>query len=238
MSEITTIDKRMPPQLLLGFTGAAGAGKNTCADLLEYYGFHAVAFADVLRAEVAEAWRIDLRMLTDRATKEWDIPALAIGNCADSAFVVAMHTVGHDTATPRSPRWIMQHWGTEFRRAQNADYWTWHVAKWVRRMHGSGYWRLCITDVRFANEAQLIETMGGRMVEVLRPNASGSLADGTARHISESRAHLLANREASVVHNDGGMEHLHAELVRVIMDLASPDAQAARAPWFPAGEPL
>lgn len=217
---IDLIERRLPHALLLGFTGAAGSGKDSCAATLARYGFRSIAFADELRAEVAQAWRIDLRMLTDRDTKEWPIPALAIGNCGEGEFVRQMYGTGEDLTAPRSARWIMQRWGTEYRRAQDNDYWTTQVARWISRQRGSSVQRLCVTDVRFANEAHLVARLGGHVLRVHRPGLAGSLAGETARHVSEqSDAWSPADAPHEVVHNDGDLEHLHAELVRVILAL-------------------
>ncbi len=208
----------LPSSLLLGFSGPAGSGKDTCAAVLSRYGFRSIAFADALRAEVAEAWRIDARMLTDRVTKEWDIPALAIANCASSAFVLRMRELGEDTLVARSPRWVMQRWGTEYRRhVHGHGYWTNAVRRWVGRQRGVRAQRLCITDVRFDDELAVLEDMGGHQVVVHRPEITTALARNTQQHCSE---HVAVRATSPVVHNDGDMEHLHAELMRVVGELS------------------
>jgi hypothetical protein len=219
------------PGLLLGFTGRAGAGKDTCAQLLQAHGFASIAFGDALRAEVAEAWRIDLRMLTERATKEWPIEALAVGRCTSAAFVRAAWAAQHGTgdlesledaeafaawlAEPRSPRWVLQRWGTEYRRAEQLSYWVDIVARWVGRQREQALQAhrpalLCVTDVRFPNEAGVVRALGGHVVGVHRPELP-TMADDTADHPSEQALPVSAE-----VHNDGDLDHLHAELARVI----------------------
>src|SRR6218665_290879 len=206
----------LPSSLLLGFTGPAGAGKDTCAHILQAYGFRCIAFADELRRQVAEAWRIDPRMLTDRATKEWDIPALAIANCSDGNFVVRMHTLNEDAQAPRSPRWIMQRWGTEYRRHFEGDtYWIGFVERWVQRQRGISCKRLVITDVRFENEAKFVQRLGGWQITVHRPDLK-PLAHTSSQHVSER---LFKLPHAHAVHNDGDFGHLHAELLRVLGNL-------------------
>jgi len=207
--------RTLPPSLLLGFAGHAGSGKDTCAQILAAYGFRSIAFADALRGEVAEAWRIDARMLSDRETKEWDIPALAIANCADTAFVRQMQLCGHDLQAPRSPRFIMQRWGTEYRRAQDGDYWVKLVVRWAGCMRGAGWHQLAITDVRFRNEMAAVRSLGGHVLRVHRPDAQPLAAD-TGEHVSEA---LPLIEDLPIVHNDGDLGHLESELVRVLQGM-------------------
>lgn len=216
----------MTPGILLGLTGAAGAGKDTCALLLRQHGFRSIAFADAVRAEIAEAWRIDPRMLTERDTKEWPLPALAIGNCTDRAFVHLCTETDMDPGEPRSARWVMQRWGTEYRRATYALYWVDKVHHWVRQQRDAGARRLVITDVRFENEAELVRYLRGQVVRVHRPSLP-ALLQATAAHASERP---LVTTE--VVHNDGDIEHLRAELMRVVHRFAP----AVTTPWYPPEE--
>lgn len=221
MTIVRTFD-RTRGQMLLGLAGRAGSGKDTCAALLMREGFRAVAFADALREEVAEAWRIDPRMLIDRATKEYAIPALAIGNCVDGQFIVTMDLAGEDLYAPRSARWVLQRWGTEFRRSTDSNYWIDQALQRIARLRASGWHRVCITDVRFPNEAEVIVSLGGEVVRVARPDLP-QLEQSAAGHASEAGALLTSD----VVHNDGTMDHLHAELLRVLDGLGWKPQEAA-----------
>lgn len=221
MTIVRTFD-RTRGQMLLGFAGRAGSGKDTCAALLLREGFRAVAFADALREEVAEAWRIDPRMLVDRATKEYAIPALAVANCVDVEFISTMDVLGHDLQAPRSARWILQRWGTEYRRSADSNYWIDQALQRIARLRSSGWHRVCITDVRFANEAEVIVSLGGEVVQVARPDLP-QLEQSAAAHPSEAGALPTSG----VVHNDGTVDHLHAELLRVLDGLGWKPQEAA-----------
>jgi hypothetical protein len=171
----------MSTPIIIGLTGLAGAGKDTVADTLcTHAGFTKIAFADALRLEVAGAFNLgdQMAILTDRATKETPCNALRFSRCSEVRFVERMYDkhsgerpdFDYDewSATPRSPRQVMQWWGTEYRRADEENYWTNRVAMRVLSAHPIQRW--VITDCRFANEARAIRSMGGELWQVLRPN--------------------------------------------------------------------
>lgn len=207
----------MPDLFLIGLTGRAGAGKDTCAEILAHYGFHALAFADALREEVTEAFSVPRWVFVQRAAKETDRPALAIRNCINPAFRDRMVELGHGLDEDRSPRWIMQRWGTEFRRAQNPLYWIFALDFRVRMAYRNGQRRLVVTDVRFDNEAECVRGLLGRVLQVHRPELR-ALQPDSATHSSEPVTPLPAD---DVIHNDGDREHLHAEVVRVVSRFGS-----------------
>lgn len=226
--------------LLIGLTGRAGAGKDTCAQLLEQYGFHALAFADALRAEVADAWCIDQRLLMTRETKEMPMRELSIGRCGDRAFVNIMDRVhargmsSSELCAPRSPRWIMQRWGTEYRRAQSVSYWTDILSERVQALRRTApVARIVVSDVRFPNEAACVRELGGTILVVHRPPGEWVLdmPPNTAAHVSE----VLLPGDGTVVNDGDGMADLQVELRRALTELtgrrgAWHQADAARAP--------
>lgn len=230
----TTIDDPFSPAMLLGFTGPAGSGKESCAALLEEFGFRSIAFADALRLEIAQAFLVDLRRLTDRHTKEEPQAAFAIERCADVCFILAMVWAGEDLGMPRSARWLMQRWGTEYRLAKDRHYWTKQVSDTIFFWRASGWKRICITDVRTPAEADLVHALRGRLVQVHRDGAGAALAPDTAGHASEPEA--LAGIDL-VVHNTGHLGHLRNELIRVLAPLPGPRAEHDRL-GTRSGEPL
>lgn len=161
---------------IIGLSGPAGSGKDTVADLLVVHAaFDKFAFADALRTEVASAFCIDPAFLTERETKELPIACLALSRCLDEGFVsrmIIMHTLGDqwlDLDAPRSPRQIMQWWGTDYRRHQRNDYWTSQAARKIERLLGDGLaGRIVLTDCRFADEAALVRTLGGQVWQIKR----------------------------------------------------------------------
>jgi hypothetical protein len=200
-----------PLRCVIGLTGAAGAGKDTCAALLAPLGFRALAFADPLRAEIQAAFGIDPSLFTDPDVKEQSIQQLAICRSADAGFVSAMFLLGHDLDAPRSPRWVMQRWGTEYRRTQDSGYWTRKLIDRVIDDRQSGFGIHVITDVRLPNEADTVNGLAGKVLRVHRPLTT-RLDSDTRGHASES-AYIP---EHAVIHNDGNLDHLRNELLRVV----------------------
>jgi hypothetical protein len=197
---------------IIGLTGHAGAGKDTCATLMQRCGFISVAFADALRREICQAWGVNYELLTDRDAKELPLGSLAIGMCQNAQFLrFAVHN-GHSLYDPRSPRWLMQHWGTEFRRAQDPAYWVNQVHAFVKYQLGAGRHDIVITDVRMPNEAALVRMLGGHVVRVHRPGVP-RMQPGTADHASERHEALTSDAE---IHNDSTLDHLQAEINRVL----------------------
>ena len=140
--------------MLIGLTGHAGAGKDSAAAVLCAGGWHSIAFADALRLEVTAAWGIDQRLLTDRKHKDFPALDLCAGGAANTSWLRWVSVNAISLIEPRSPRWVMQQWGS-FRRHADPLHWVRAVAYWVcyQRQHG-----ICsrmlhfVIDVKFANQ--------------------------------------------------------------------------------------
>lgn len=206
---------------LIGLVGAAGAGKDSTADVLRHLGYSSVAFADRVRAEILGAFGCaHAGDFADRMRKERASTWLAIAHCDDSDFVRWATARGLDMFEPRSPRWLMQQWGTEYRRAQDEAYWLRPVHDWVIRCRSMGHERLVVTDVRMLNEAVLIRCFGGRIVHVHRPDAPRLTGD-TAKHSSETTGLPVD----AVIHNDSTLDALPHEVARVLASLYDQPAE-------------
>ena len=199
---------------IIGLTGLAGCGKDTVAQLLAtHLRFSQLAFADALRNEVCEAFGVDLSILTRRDTKETPTPALALIRCStDSGFGMALidqckwlkigASLRKEFEAPRSPRQIMQWWGTEYRRQfYGQDYWTRTLKARVHIQQKGNQWRHVISDVRFDNEADAIRAMGGVIWQIKRPHLKHDTS-----HRSESDGSQFA--PDLVIHNCHDIRHL------------------------------
>lgn len=202
---------------IIGLTGPIGSGKDTVAALLRTHcAAHTLAFADALRHEIVEAFCIEHIDLTRRETKEHPMSALALSRCLDSAFIdrmVVHHMTGMpdggiagerlDLNAPRSPRQIMQWWGTEYRRTKKPGYWTQKALQTVRWLYQTTRPTLIvISDVRFADEAALVRSLGGQIWQVKREGTEVA----TGAHVSEVAGDQFA--PDAIINNHHDLRHL------------------------------
>jgi hypothetical protein len=139
---------------LIGLCGFIGSGKNTVANILERKGgYKQLSFASSLKDAVAavfgwerrllEGDTVESRVFREKVDKWWS-PRLG-------GFV-----------TPRS---VLQQVGTElFRDRLNKDIWIYSLERKLSQAEGD----IVVTDCRFPNEIQTIQSMGGVIVHVSR----------------------------------------------------------------------
>jgi hypothetical protein len=184
-------------QKVVGLVGLRGSGKDTAAQFLVAQGWRRIAFADALYIEVAEAFGVTVEFLQRRDTKETPLPELSLVHCEDEMFVGCflayedallakegrVESPAVQLTKPRSPREILQVWGTEYRRVMvSDDYWRDQVFKAITAHPDTNF---VITDVRFPDEAKLVENgLRGALGRIIRPALAGS-TDKALLHASE-----------------------------------------------------
>jgi len=132
--------------LLLGFTGKKQAGKNYIAN-----------------------------KVSDILTKQGYTSVIEIA-FADALKNEVCHAVGITRETLETNkevfRPLLQWWGTEFRRNMFKEtYWVDKVRERLKQDSKKNC-AILITDVRFENEARLIEDFGGKLWRVVNPDES------------------------------------------------------------------
>ena len=126
--------------------------------------------------------------------------------------------------SPRSPRWTLQLWGTEYRRRSEHGYDSYWLDKVSSLIKINPEKRFVITDVRFTNEADWVEREGGTLIRVSRPvleerealaRKAGTL---TALHPSETE---LMQRVVpyTLLNQEGKPESLISGLKQIFPDL-------------------
>jgi len=203
--------------ILLGLAGHAGAGKDTVADFLaSKYGFVKFSFSDALYREVAEAYGLHEDDLRDRATKDVPQGYLAPDNCSDAGFVSIaiaeldkLSAVSGGRYQSLSPRQVLQWWGTEYRRAQDADYWVKQAEAWISSVWGIFQYPeqrpqfFVNTSVRFPNErAWVRKFVNGNVWHIRRAGLTPVNA-----HVSETPLEVL-DHERELFNNDT-IDRLH-----------------------------
>lgn len=210
--------------ILLGLAGAAGSGKDTCADyLVRRYGFLKFSFSDALYREVAAAFGLeDESLLRYRKTKDAPAQMLQLRMCKDRAFselavklLDAQHKeVGvepflYPEGQALSPRQILQWWGTEYRRAQAPNYWLDRAGQWMAEVWGSCKYpehrpQLFVnTSVRFPNERDWVRGFTNGQVWHLRREGLGAVN----AHVSEAPLEVLEPERE--LFNNGSIDTLH-----------------------------
>lgn len=175
--------------MIIGFTGPAGVGKSTAAQLLESCGWVRVSFADPLRRlarRIHPEWGPE-HFGADR--KDQTIPALGY-----------------------SPRWLLRTLGDEI-NSLCPEAVTRALARELDRLDAQvsppESARVCIDDVRYPHEAALIRARGGVVVHLQRPRVE-------YRRDHETEYLLPMGEGDQVVTNAGHLRHLTHELVELL----------------------
>lgn len=211
--------------MIIGFAGKAASGKTTAARYLmeRHDNIAIVPMAVVLREEVENF----IRQVGAIAS----VP-LVYGDQDDKVRVfyvdekksqrlcpvwqgfVAMNqdiqdAPGQSAVTVRR---ILQWWGTEYRRAQDPDYWT---KAWEKKLqeYDLSKTHVLVDDVRFINELEIIKKNGGHFIRIVRPGF-----DGANNHSSENSLDDYAGWDL-VIDNDGTLEEFLADVEEQVVPL-------------------
>lgn len=150
---------------IIGLSGRMRVGKTTLADLIanQVPGAIRVSYADALRLEVAELLGVSPKLVRENIFKGM---TFRIG------------------AKEMAGREVLQWWGTEIRRAADPAYWVNKMSETLDEIESVGTPLVCIDDVRFLDEAHLIESRGGLLVR-LEPHPNWTPGEH-ASHASET----------------------------------------------------
>jgi hypothetical protein len=214
---------------LVGLLGLKGAGKDTCANfMVQELGYQRIGFADALYREVAQAYGVTVDFLGKRETKETPLPELALQACRETEFVECVaQELGLSAPTvellraPQSPRFVLQLWGTEYRRKRVADsYWLDQVKEKIEANPQQFY---VITDVRFLNEFNFVGENGGLRIRIRRPaleeqEAAERERNGRAAHASEIEL-LSVVPDFEIVNKEGKPDYLRDAILDILGNL-------------------
>lgn len=187
--------------MLIGLTGAPGAGKATVARVLCAAGYFSAAFADALVIEVASTWHVDPRELTLARAQDVPLPCLAAGNGLNHDWLAHVAVNGFSLVQARSPAWLLCEW-RRWRLARDPLHWMRHINSWLATQRRAGLPHLVITDVRSQDDAFFIRAQHGHVIRVHRPELGAPPVETFAADAD--------------IHNTGNLAHLNAEVWRVV----------------------
>lgn len=208
--------------IILGVCGLIGSGKDTIADYLTtFHGFKRLSFAGSLKDAVAAIFGWDRDMLegTTKLSREW----------REEVDTWWSERLGMPNLTPR---WVLQHWGTEVCRNNfHTDIWVASIENKLRNTKDN----IVITDCRFKNEIEAIKNVGGLVVRVERGEKPDWYEDAEAvqmgpKHIGWAiassrleKAKIHASEYSSiglnydyVIDNNGTIDELHNKVQSIV----------------------
>lgn len=166
---------------ILGLHGLPRSGKDTVAEhLIECYRARRISFADPLKQAAAILLN---RPLTHCYGEDYDREAV-------------MPEWGF------SMRDFLQRMGTEVVREFSPDFWITRFSLVVRTLPFNTF--VVIPDVRFPNEVAYIRSLGGVLVEIVRPGVAHN------SHVSNQRLDL--GTCSQLIINDGSIADLHMKV--------------------------
>lgn len=169
---------------IVGITGLAGSGKDTVADfLVERYGYTKMSMAGPLKAGMAA---MGFPEPINRDDKEKLLPGF-----------------------PFTWREAAQKLGTDWGRALDPDIWVKAMAMRCRRADD----RIVISDVRFDNEAEMIRSLGGKVLHL-----AGRAAElgANAAHVSEKGVTVLASCDG-MIDNSGKFSFTEQQVISYLI---------------------
>ncbi len=186
---------------LIAFTGAAGAGKDTAAQLLiDKYGYKKISFGAALKDVLAVMFGWPREMLE--------------GVTAESRAWREMEDEWWSARLGRriTPRGMLQEFGTDVCRMHfHNDIW---VACLERRLcsvaAGDKY---VITDCRFENEAEMLRRCGYSIIRIERCGASEAAAVSEATAAHESERGIPLKYVTATIKNNGSIMELESSLI-------------------------
>lgn len=164
---------------LIGINGFKGSGKDTTfriiQDMYKDGTVHRVAFADSLKVAAAAAIGYD-------GTNEERI--LVMDDCKNNwDFRATFNDPPYEQFKKFSGRRYLQWFGQGMREVFGDSFWVDQILPSDKKAFADKYRKtrvLCVTDVRYPNEAERIKELGGEIWEVIRP---GLVSDGHSSEI-------------------------------------------------------
>lgn len=189
------------------------SGKDTLIEHIEASGLkvHRVAFADVLKEECSQVLAGGpgypatlICKWMHSASKDIQFAGLAIQHLPKSSYKFWLVTQGHCEEAPRSPRWHLQRYGTEYIREHlgKPNYWLDKgICEVLNGDADPSVDVVVVTDLRLPNEYQCLSQGGAKTIRIVR-NWHIPEVDTVPYHQSDIA--LMAHRFDALVVNEWG----------------------------------
>lgn len=166
----------MKQKKIIGFTGQAGAGKDTCADIIMN------TFESVELLSITEPLKKSCQILFNLTNEQ-------------------LHdTIIKETVDPRwnkSPRELFQWLGTDIiRNTFDPDFFVKNVEQ---RIMNSTNEYIVISDIRFNNEAKMIKSLGGKIIKIDRKDYSINSTHESENGIDHSLIDVYIANDSSIL---------------------------------------
>jgi len=208
--------------MIIGVCGFIGSGKDTVADYLtNFHEFRRESFANSLKDCVAQVFGWDRTMLEGRTkqAREW-------------REQLDLWWADRLKMPELTPRWVLQHWGTEVcRQGFHDDIWIASLENKLRHSEDD----VVISDCRFPNEIAAIKRAGGQVVRVVRGpepewydaalafnrGENGNMRWATSKSqlarfkIHASETAWVGTKFDAVLDNNGSLDDLYLQIQRL-----------------------
>ena len=208
--------------MIIGICGFIGSGKDTVADYLtNFHEFRRESFANSLKDAVAQVFGWDRTMLEGRTKQAREWREQVDPWWSDRLKMPEL-----------TPRWVLQHWGTEVcRHGFHDDIWIASLENKLRHSEDD----VVISDCRLPNEIAAIRRANGLVVRVIRGpepewydsalafnhgenknmlwSTSKSRLEKLKIHASETA--LVGTKFDAVLDNNGSLDDLYLQIQRL-----------------------
>jgi len=212
--------------MIIGIVGLIGSGKDTIADYLQnIHEFRRESFAATLKDAVAAVFGWDRELLEGR-TKE----SRAWREQVDPWWAERLNMPN------LTPRWVLQHWGTEVvRRSFHDDTWIASLENKLRKTQDD----IVISDCRFPNEIKAIKAAGGIVIRVTRgpepywydhamaanQQVQSAVAYMVAQKVHPSEWAWIGTKFDAVIDNNAdGLDNLYRQIKDLVLNLQASKA--------------
>lgn len=140
--------KSQPPRMgvIVALHGLPNAGKDSVADeMVAGHGYVKLAFANALYGDLSHLFQVPVSFLRERESKQTPQERLCIFNCVNPEYRKFLRDKGEDVYTPRTSRYHLDRYGTDYMRRIDPMHW---VKQVTSRLDQNDAEDVVISDLR------------------------------------------------------------------------------------------